>query len=142
MTHISPPIGQEISCVMKEVDSIYLKRKNVLNQFVADILKQEKFNVLKTLAYQFEPQGFTTLILLSESHVAIHTYPEYNALYFSVYSCRGPNDAERTFQLLKEKLAPKEITFLNCNKIPLMSEMRKIIITPVSKKRKNSNKQF
>ncbi|MEK6945917.1 MAG: S-adenosylmethionine decarboxylase [Nanoarchaeota archaeon] len=142
MTHISPTTGQEISCVMKGVDEIYLKRNNTLNPIIIDILKQEKFNVLKTLTYQFEPQGFTTLILLSESHVAIHTYPEHDALYFSIYSCRGPDDSERTFQLLREKLNPREFTFLNSNKIPLLSEMRKIIISPIQKKKKNSNRQF
>jgi S-adenosylmethionine decarboxylase len=142
MTYTSPPIGQEISCVMKGVNEIYLKRNDTLNPIIVDILKQEKFNILKTLTYQFEPQGFTTLILLSESHVAIHTYPEHNALYFSIYSCRGPNDSETTFQLLKEKLNPKEFTFLNSNKIPLISEMMKIMVSPIPKKKKNLSKQF
>ncbi|MEX2103919.1 MAG: adenosylmethionine decarboxylase, partial [Bacilli bacterium] len=31
--------------------------------------------VLSVQAQQFEPQGATVLVLLSESHISIHTYP-------------------------------------------------------------------
>lgn len=35
----------------------------------------------------FKPQGYTALFLLSESHFAIHTFPEENTTYIELSSC-------------------------------------------------------
>lgn len=35
-----------------------------------------------------EPGGVTALVLLSESHLACHTYPEYGVATFNLYCCR------------------------------------------------------
>ncbi len=40
--------------------------------------------------HQFpEPGGVTGLIMLTESHLACHTYPEYEAATFNLYCCRS-----------------------------------------------------
>ena len=40
--------------------------------------------------HQFpEPGGVTGLALLSESHLACHTYPEFGAASFNLYCCRN-----------------------------------------------------
>lgn len=41
-------------------------------------------------AHQFpDPGGVTTLYLLSESHLACHTYPERSLATFNLYCCRA-----------------------------------------------------
>jgi S-adenosylmethionine decarboxylase proenzyme len=37
--------------------------------------------------YVFAPNGFTMVILLSESHASIHTYPEVNACFVDLFTC-------------------------------------------------------
>jgi S-adenosylmethionine decarboxylase proenzyme len=60
--------------------------------------------------YQFEPQGVTGTVLLAESHLAIHTWPEMGSVTIDVYVCNYTTDntakAERLFQLLERKLHP------------------------------------
>lgn len=41
------------------------------------------------------PAGVTGLYLLSESHLALHTFPETGVVTINVYSCRGRGAAER-----------------------------------------------
>lgn len=118
MVYKSPEIGQEITCVMKISRELLLdseKLKSIFNK----TLKEHNFSILKTTFYSFEPQGFTAIFLLSESHLAVHTYPEHNSLYFNLYSCRGPDDAEKTFNSVKEKLSPEKILFLKKEKVPV-----------------------
>mgnify|MGYP002639046628 CR=1 FL=1 len=45
------------------------------------------FGVLDVIEYHFEPQGYSALFLLSESHFAIHTFPEENQSYIELSSC-------------------------------------------------------
>ena len=67
-------------------------------------------NVLGEIAWhQFDhPGGVSGLALLSESHLACHTYPEFRAATFNLYCCR-----ERTSwsweTILKEMLGATEV---------------------------------
>ena len=45
------------------------------------------FGVLDVIEKHFEPIGYTALFLLSESHFAIHTFPEHNQTYIELSSC-------------------------------------------------------
>lgn len=50
-------------------------------------LRQAGFNILFCSDHHFEPQGYTALWLLSESHFALHTFPECGRTYIELSSC-------------------------------------------------------
>lgn len=39
------------------------------------------------MEHHFEPQGYTAVWLLAESHCALHTFPEENKAYVELSSC-------------------------------------------------------
>ena len=51
------------------------------------LLNDSGFNVEDVIEKYFEPQGYTALFLLSESHFAIHTFPEQKETYIELSSC-------------------------------------------------------
>jgi len=51
------------------------------------LLQESGFGVLGITEKHFEPYGYTVLFLLSESHFAIHTFPEHNESYIELTSC-------------------------------------------------------
>jgi S-adenosylmethionine decarboxylase len=55
------------------------------------IIRDLNLNVLGEIAWhQFnQPNGISGLALLSESHLACHTYPEFHAATFNLYCCRN-----------------------------------------------------
>ena len=58
-----------------------------LKKILREIAKICKLTVLRTSSHQFEPYGVTSLFLLSESHLSIHTWPEHGKFAMDVYSC-------------------------------------------------------
>ena len=64
------------------------KLKAVMN----DICAKNNYSILQTSHHQFEPQGFSIIYLLSESHMSIHTFPEKNYAAIDLYTCRQYND--------------------------------------------------
>lgn len=50
--------------------------------------------VLDESSHKFEPQGVTALLLLSTSHLAIHTWPEYGMGQLDVLSCNKSTPVE------------------------------------------------
>lgn len=51
------------------------------------LLRASGFGVISFQEKHFEPFGFTCLWLLSESHFAIHTFPEHGKSYIELSSC-------------------------------------------------------
>ncbi|MBV1878020.1 MAG: S-adenosylmethionine decarboxylase [Pseudomonadales bacterium] len=50
-------------------------------------LAQSGFILLDKVDHAFQPVGYTQLILLAESHFALHTFPEDNKTYLEICSC-------------------------------------------------------
>ena len=55
--------------------------------------------------HTFEGGGVTGVILLSESHIALHTYPEHGFIAVDLFSC-GAGDPERAVEVFRQRLNP------------------------------------
>ena len=64
-------------------------------------------------SHHFEPQGFTFAILLAESHLCMHTWPEKKSVCFDIYICNhsqeNKNKAIFVFEEIQKILNPKRI---------------------------------
>lgn len=65
--------------------------------------------VLGVQAKQFSPQGATVLVLLSESHLSIHTYPERGFAALDCYTCGETVDPQIAIDYLLSVLKPKRV---------------------------------
>ncbi len=63
--------------------------------------------VLGSGTHKFEPQGVTSFVLLSESHISIHTWPEHKCATLDIFSCGG--DPWVALHYLKDKLEMKKM---------------------------------
>lgn len=65
--------------------------------------------------HQFEPQGVTGAVILAESHLAIHTWPEMGSVTVDVYVCNYTTDntvkATSLFRALELKFGPARSHF-------------------------------
>ena len=65
-----------------------LSNTRSLKNAMLEAVKNCGAHVLKECHHDFEPgDGFTQLILLSESHASIHTYPEANMCFIDLFTC-------------------------------------------------------
>lgn len=51
------------------------------------MLQASGFGIINFIEHHFKPQGYTGLWLISESHFAIHTFPEEKKTYIELSSC-------------------------------------------------------
>ena len=59
----------------------------VLKDKFTNLLKECGFGIVSFTEKHFSPFGYTALFLLSESHFAIHTFPEEEKSYIELSSC-------------------------------------------------------
>lgn len=65
--------------------------------------------VLSVQSKQFEPQGATVLVLLSESHISIHTYPERGFAALDCYTCGETVDPQLAIDHMISVLNPETV---------------------------------
>ncbi len=59
--------------------------------------------------HQFEPYGVTGFVLLAESHISIHTWPEYEYAAVDIYTCSTEKKANNALSVLLDHLKPKKV---------------------------------
>ena len=65
--------------------------------------------VLELAFHKFSPQGVSGVVVISESHLSIHTWPEYGYAAIDVFTCGNKTTPEKVSKYLKEKFQAKTI---------------------------------
>lgn len=66
-------------------------------------------NVLRSFFHQFEPQGVTGVVLIAESHLTVHTWPEYGYAALDLFSCGPDFDLDAARQRIERDLPARSI---------------------------------
>ncbi len=107
--HNSPPDGvhyllEFFGCEKEQLDSLSFMRK-LLSKAIAD----SGITVLNKHFYKFSPHGITGYLLLSASHISIHTWPEHGYAACDVFSCGGEYETREIVKHIKSQLRHEKI---------------------------------
>jgi S-adenosylmethionine decarboxylase len=86
-----------------------IENKKTLKEILFKTVKEANATPLKCLVYKFSPQGITGIILLAESHIAIHSWPEINYVAIDVFTCGEKSFPHKAIDYLKKILEPQGI---------------------------------
>jgi len=96
----STPIGHHVTLDLYECQcpvsrlAVESEGRDFLNYLAT------KFHPLGLLTHQFEPHGYSGLVLLAESHISIHTWPEKGFVSMDLYTCDGKIPEEAILDIL------------------------------------------
>ncbi len=65
--------------------------------------------VLGVMSHKFQPHGVTAIVLLAESHISLHSWPEYNYVAIDVFTCGKQMEPQTAIAHLREVLKPKTV---------------------------------
>ena len=77
-------------------------------KIIHKIAKLAKVSILNISKFKFEPQGFTILALLAESHISFHTFPEKGVISFDFFTC-GKVAPTIAMNIIREEIPHKHI---------------------------------
>jgi S-adenosylmethionine decarboxylase len=101
--------GRHIAVDVWGVDFTVLNNVDYLRQIMVDAAEKSLATVLSVTYKAFDPCGCTILILLSECHLSIHTYPEKEFAAIDCYICGRSVDPQIAIDYLIDLLKPKEM---------------------------------
>ncbi len=77
-------------------------------QAIEDILlkaaQKSGATILNNYLHKFSPQGVSGVVIIAESHIAIHTWPENRYAAVDFFTCGSRVDPLKAYEYIKEKL--------------------------------------
>jgi len=80
-----------------------------MERILNEAVKKAKNIPLKVTIHKFQPQGMTGVVLLAESHLSIHTWPEINYVAIDIFTCGQKAMPFKALEYLKEEFQPKKV---------------------------------
>ncbi|GAC41407.1 adenosylmethionine decarboxylase [Paenibacillus popilliae] len=99
--------GRHVAVDTWGVDFHLLNNAEYLQTQLVEAAEACGATVLSVQSKQFEPQGATVLVMLSESHLSIHTYPERGFAAIDCYTCGETVDPQLAIDYLVSVLKPE-----------------------------------
>jgi S-adenosylmethionine decarboxylase proenzyme len=91
-------------CKMDGLDNVFIVKDLICK--VAEVLGA---TVVSNNFHHFTPLGVSGVLIITESHITIHTWPEYDFAAIDIFYC-GKLNIEAGIQLLKALLQTENVT--------------------------------
>ena len=87
-----------------------MNNMEMIRQDLVDAVNAVGATILSHLEHQFTPTGVSVVLLLSESHASIHTYPEQQACFLDIFTCGDTIFVEPFGEILQERWKPRWVS--------------------------------
>lgn len=85
---------------------------NVLNDLPGEIQMKKlmpPYVVIAPAITEKDQGGISGFVMIAESHISIHTFPEKQFVSIDIYTCRNEMPKEKILEYFKEKFSLKEL---------------------------------
>ncbi len=97
-------LGRHLLLELKSCNEEVLDDLNFLKDCLNEAAVQSGATVVGESFYHFSPYGVSGVVNIAESHIAIHTWPEYKYAAVDVFTCGDDVDPEKAARVITEKL--------------------------------------
>jgi len=115
-------LGKHLLLELKDCNTGLLNDIEFLRRTLTDVARLIGATVIKDDFYQFTPQGVSGVVIIAESHISIHTWPEHNYAAVDVFTCGDVIEPKDAIKPLVEKLQAKSSSFREIKRGILHSE--------------------
>ena len=85
-------LGTHIVCELSGCDAVALTDVDGVRATLMQAAREANATIMETAFHRFQPQGVSGVIVLAESHISIHTWPETGYAAMDFYTCGDHTD--------------------------------------------------
>ncbi|MDD3154881.1 MAG: adenosylmethionine decarboxylase [Victivallaceae bacterium] len=97
-------LGRHLTVEFYDCDSAVLADDVAMERAFVHAAKASGAHVLFSYFHEFEPQGVSGVVIISESHFAVHAWPEHDYAAVDIFTCGESIDFDRAISELKDSL--------------------------------------
>lgn len=97
-------LGKHLIIELFQCDSTLLNDVKTIEHHLLAAVQLSGATVIQPVFHQFSPHGITGVVVVAESHFALHTWPEYGYCAVDIFTCGDAVDGHVALDYLKENL--------------------------------------
>ena len=119
-------LGKHLLLELKECNPKLLDDLDYVRKAMLLAVEKVGASVVGETFHRFDPQGVTGVLAIAESHLSVHTWPEYAYAAADIFTCGSSVDPELAAQVLIDRLESRS---------PSISVIRRGVeaLTPIGK---------
>lgn len=95
-------LGRQILVEFYDCDRAIMNDESQIREIMLEGVRRSKATIVTDTFHTFSPHGVSGVVVIAESHVAIHTWPEYGYAAVDVFTCGETIDPWVIQQYLQE----------------------------------------
>lgn len=123
-------LGRHILAEFYNCNSNVLNNLEMIEKVMADAATECGATVVEKKFHMFSPYGVSGVVIISESHLAIHTWPEYGYAAVDLFTCGDNCDPLVAYEYLKEKLSSNSAIYTELRRGMLNGKDDEVMVSP------------
>jgi S-adenosylmethionine decarboxylase proenzyme len=103
-------LGRQILVEFYDCDSDKINDVNFIESSILAATRSSGATIISHDFHKFSPHGVSGVVVIAESHVSIHSWPEYNYAAVDIFTCGETIDPWVIQERLKENFESKNIS--------------------------------
>lgn len=104
-------LGQHVLAEFFECDPNILNNVNMVEKLMIEAALECGATIVQKCFHMFNPYGVSGVVIISESHLAIHTWPELGYAAVDLFTCGDKCDPKVSYEYLKKMFNSKNATY-------------------------------
>ena len=100
-------LGRHILAEFFECDPNVLNNPELVEKYMVEAALECGATIVNKCFHLFTPHGVSGVVIISESHLAIHTWPEYGYAAVDLFTCGENCDPKIAYDFLKAAFSSK-----------------------------------
>ena len=103
-------LGVQILVDMYDCDSAVLDDEGAVEAYMVEAARRCGATIVNKCFHRFSPHGVSGVVVIAESHLAIHTWPEHGYAAVDLFTCGATLRPEECFAFLTEAFRSRRHT--------------------------------
>ena len=97
-------LGTQILLDLENCNSNILDDIDLIKNIIKEAASLSGATIIGETFHKFQPVGVTGVVSIAESHICIHTWPEYSYASVDIFSCGDDFNLETASQIIGQRL--------------------------------------
>lgn len=102
-------LGRHLLIELYGCDTDFLNSKKAISKAMTEAAVAAGATVVETVFHHFSPHGISGVVVIAESHLTVHTWPEYGYAALDVFTCADRLMPDRIRDILVDKFGAENV---------------------------------
>ncbi len=102
-------LGRLLLVEMYGVDPKLLNDHELIERALEEAARNAETTIVGKFTHKFNPIGVSSILIIAESHIAVHTWPEHGYAAVDIFTCGEKTNPWKVYEYLVSVFKPKSV---------------------------------